>query len=330
MTLYRSKVSGTGSYLPEKTLTNQHIETLVATSDEWIKERTGISVRHVAGENENTSDLALRASVRALEAAQITAQDIDAILVATVSPDHVMPSTACLLQAKLGARDCMALDISAACSGFVYGLGIANEFIRTGTYKHILVVGAEILTRFVNYKDRDTCILFGDGAGAFVLSRNEDAEQTSHIYSHHLRADGTIGDLFELRQGSACPATAESLAAGNQYMRMKGREVFKHAVRTMSMVCDDALKHNKMSGSDIDWVVPHQANVRIIEGVAKHFGIDMGRVIVEIAEMGNTSAATVPVAFDKAVRDGRIRRGQNIMLTAFGAGITSGSLLMRY
>jgi 3-oxoacyl-[acyl-carrier-protein] synthase-3 len=326
---YFTRVAGTGSYLPEKTLTNKDIEKLVDTNDQWVTERTGIQVRHVAAENEHTSDIALVAAKRALEAAQLDAKEIDAILFATVSPDQIMPNTACVLQKKLNARNCMALDISAACSGFLYGLGMANDFIRCGSYKNILVVGAEKLTPFVNYKDRDTCILFGDGAGAFVVS--QATSDQSKIYSHHLHADGQISDLFELPFGGVANAyTHENLDKGLHYMRMKGREVFKHAVRTMSECCHEALDHNKMNGADVDWVVPHQANVRIIEGVAKQFGIPMSKVVVEIANMGNTSAATVPVAFDIAVRDGRIKRGQNILMTAFGAGITSGSLLMRY
>lgn len=300
------------------------------TSDQWIRERTGIANRAIAADGENCSDLALKATHRALEAAQITVDQIDAIFYATVSPDYIMPNTACVLQKKLGARDVMAFDLSAACSGFLYALSIANEFIVTGRYENILVVGAEKLHPYVNYQDRDTCILFGDGAGAFILGRAEDHED-SRIYSHHMHADGTISDLFELLGGgSTYPIAHETIEKGYHKMRMKGREVFKHAVRTMSQCCSEALEANKMSGADVDWVIPHQANVRIIEAVAKHFGISMDKVVIEIENMGNTSAATVPVAFDKAVRDGRIRRGQNLLLTAFGAGITSGSLLMRY
>lgn len=327
---FRTRIAGTGSYLPEKTLSNQALEKLIDTTDAWVFERTGIRSRHVAAANQVTSDLALIAATHALKAADIGAKEIDAILFATVSPDQIMPNTACVLQRKLGARDCMALDISAACSGFLYGLSIANEFIVNGTYKNILVVGAEILTRFVDYTDRNSCILFGDAAGAFVVTRS-DEEEDSKIYSHHLHADGQISDLFELNMGgSAHPFTIENLNLGKQYMRMKGKEIFKHAIRTMSQCCTEALEHNKMSGADIDWVIPHQANTRIIEGVAKHFGIPMSKLIVNIENTGNSSAATVPVAFDTAVRDGRIVRGHNCMLTAFGAGITSGSLLLRY
>ncbi len=327
---FRARVKGTGSYLPEKLLTNKDLEKLVETTDEWVYERTGIRSRRIAADDQHTSDLAFEASKRALADAKLTATDVDAIFLATVSPDQTMPSTACLLQKKLGARDCMAMDLSAACSGFLYALATANEFIASGRYQNILVVGAEVLHPYVNYKDRDTCILFGDGAGAFIVGRAEENE-SSQIYSHHMHADGNIGDLFEMPMGgSRYPATYENIDKGLQWMKMKGREVFKHAVRTMSQCCSEALEHNKLSGSDVDWVIPHQANIRIIEGVAKHFGIDMAKVVIEIENMGNTSAATVPVAFDKAVRDGRITRGQNLLLTAFGAGITSGSLLMRY
>lgn len=329
-TKFKTRISGTGSYLPERLLTNKDLEKIVETNDEWITDRTGIRNRHVAEPGQNTSDLALAAAKIALDDAQIDAKEIDAILFATVSADQMLPTGACILQQKLGAKDCMAVDLAAACTGFVYALAMANDFIACGSYKHVLVVGAELLTRLVNYKDRDTCILFGDGAGAFVVSRAED-DSESMIYSHHLHADGYIGDLFELPMGgSAFPYSHENLDKGLHYMKMKGREVFKHAVRTMSQACAEALEYNKMSGADVNWVIPHQANIRIIEGVAKHFGIPMDKVVVDIENMGNTSAATVPISFDHAVRDGRIKRGDVCLLTAFGAGITSGSLLMRY
>lgn len=330
MAQYRSRIAGTGSYLPEKRLSNHDLEKMVETSDAWIVERTGIRNRHIADDGVVTSDLALIAARNALDAAKLSATDLDMILVATASPDQPMPNTACVLQTKLGARDCMALDISAACSGFVYAFTIADQFIRSGTYKNVLVVGAEILHRYVNYKERETCILFGDGAGALVLTRAKDDEE-SKVYSSHLHADGTIGDLFTLAAGgSAMPFTQKVLDENMQYMRMKGREIFKHAVRTMSNACDEALHANQMTAEQIDWIIPHQANLRIIEAVAKHFGAPMSKVVVEIEDTANTSAATIIVALDRAIRDGRIKRGQNVILTAFGAGITSGSLLMRY
>jgi len=328
--LYRSKIAGTGSYLPEKLLTNKDLEKLVDTNDQWIRERTGIVQRHIAAEGETTSDLALKASLRALETAGLEAQDIDMILVATVSGDQPMPNTACILQKKLGARDCMAVDVSAACSGFIYGISIADQFIRTGHYKNILVVGAEILHILVDYSDRNTCILFGDAAGACVLTRTAESED-SKIYSSHLHADGKISDLFTLPAGgSAIPLSQSVLDEKLHCVRMNGREIFKQAVRTMSKCCDEALKANSMSAEEVSWVIPHQANVRIIEAVAKHFGIPMEKMVVEIENMGNTSAASVIVALDKAIRDGRIQRGQNVLLTAFGAGITSGSVLLKY
>lgn len=330
MAQFRSRLAGTGSYLPEKRLSNEDLEKIVDTDDQWIRERTGIRWRRIAEDGVVTSDLALEASRRALEVAGLAPTDLDMILVATESPDQPMPNTACILQNKLGAGHCMAVDISAACTGFVYGLSIADQFIRAGTYKNILVVGAEILHRYVNYKDRETCILFGDGAGAAILSRAPENDP-SQIYSVHLHADGSISDLFVLPAGgSAMPFTQKVLDEESQYVRMKGREIFKHAVRTMSQACEEALNANHMKPEDVSWVIPHQANLRIIEAVAKHFGIPMEKVVVEIEDTANTSAATVIIALDRAIRDGRIRRGQNLLLTAFGAGITSGSLLMRY
>lgn len=328
--LFRTRIKGIGSYLPEKKLSNKELEQIVETNDEWITNRTGIRNRSIAAEGEYTSDLALKASLRAIEMANISVDQIDAILFATVSPDQVMPNTACVLQHKLGAENCMALDLSAACSGFVYALAIADQFIKTGPYKNILVVGAEVLHPFINYKDRGTCILFGDGAGAAIVSRATDEEE-SIIYSHHLHADGSIGDLFVLPAGgSKIPFSQEVIDNDLQYVQMKGKEIFKHAVRTMSQCCDEALKANDLPASMVDWVIPHQANIRIIEATAKHFGISLDKVVNVIENMGNTSAATVPVAFDQAVRDGRIQRGNIVLLTAFGAGITSGSLLLKF
>ena len=327
---YRSRISGTGSYLPEKVLTNYDLEKLVETNHDWIVERTGIVQRHIAADGEYTSDLALVATKRALEAANLKASDLDAILFATVSPDQVMPNTACVLQDKLGCRNIMALDISAACSGFVYGISIANEFIRTGTYKHVLVIGAEVLHNLVNYKDRETCILFGDGAGACILSRAEE-HQDSKIYSFHLGAEGSIGELFILPAGgSRLPFSQKVLDENAQYVRMKGKEIFRNAVRSMTDVCGQALKTNNMTSDDVQWLIPHQANLRILESVAKYFEFPREKVVINVDRMGNTSAATVIVAFDEAIRDGRIQRGHNVLLTAFGAGLTMGSVLLKY
>lgn len=327
---FRSRIAGTGSYLPEKLLTNADLEKLVDTNDQWIVERTGIQRRHIAADHEACSDLAYEATLKALKEANLTAQDLDLIIVSTVSGDQVMPSTACVLQARLGARNIMAFDLSAACSGFVYGLHVADQFIRTGVYKHILVVGAEVLHPYINYKDRETCILFGDGAGAWILSRAE-AGETQTILSSHCHAEGSLGDLFVLPAGgSRMPFTQAVLDNNQQYMTMKGREIFKNAVRTMSAACHEALDANKMTPDQVDWIIPHQANKRIIEAVANHFEVPIEKVIIKLHETGNTSAASIPLAFEIAKEEGQIKRGQTILLTAFGAGLTSGSLLMRY
>ena len=327
---YRSRISGTGSYLPEKLLTNYDLEKLVETSHDWIVERTGIHQRHIAADGQATSDLAYEATLKALDDANLKIKDIDAILFATVSPDQIMPSTACVLQQKLGCGNIMALDISAACSGFVYGFSIANDLIKVGSYKNILVIGAEVLHRYVNYKERDTCILFGDGAGAAIISRAEKT-QDSQVYSQRLGADGSVGDLFVLPAGgSKLPFSQKVLDENLQYVRMKGREIFKHAVRSMTEMSESVLKENNMTVKDVDWLIPHQANIRILESVAKHFEIPLEKVVVNIANVGNTSAGTIPIALDEAIRDGRIKRGQNIMLTAFGAGLTMGSAIFKY
>ncbi len=328
--LYRSRIAGIGSYLPEKILSNVDLEKLVDTNDQWIVERTGIERRHVAAENEATSDLCVEAAKKALTDANLKVEDIDMILVGTVTGDHQMPSTAAFVQAKLGAKNIMAVDLNAACSGFLYGVTIADQFIRTGMYKNVLVIGAEILTRYMNYKDRETCILFGDGAGAWVMTRAEETDQNI-IRSSHLHADGTLADLLLLPSGgSKIPQSYEALDKGLNFMTMKGREIFKNAVRTMALCCQEALEHNKVSPEEVDWIVPHQANKRIIEAVADQFKFPMDKVIVYLQETGNTSAASIPLAFDWAVKTGKIKRGQNILLTAFGAGLTSGSILLRY
>lgn len=328
--MFRSRIAGTGSYLPEKVLTNQDLEKLVDTNDQWIRERTGIERRHIASQGEVTSDLALIAAKRALEAAGMTADQLELIIFCTVTGDQVMPSSACTLQEKLGCKTIPAFDLSAACSGFVYGISVADQFIRTGMYKRILVVGAEIISRYVNYKDRETCILFGDAAGAFIVERAPEGSDAV-IMSSHLRAEGSLGELFVLPAGgSKIPFSAKVLDEGLQWVRMKGREIFKNAVRTMSSCCQEALEANKVPMSEVSWLVPHQANMRIMEAVADHFDFPKDKVVSIVHEMGNTSAATVPVAFDTAVRDGRIKRGQVVLLTAFGAGLTAGSCLLRY
>lgn len=328
--MYRSRVAGIGSYLPEKVLSNFDLEKMVDTSNDWIVERTGIERRHIAAEGQATSDLCVEAASKALADANLKPEDIDMIIVGTVTGDRQMPSTACYLQSKLGCRNVFAFDLNAACSGFLYGVSIADQFIRTGMYKNILVVGAEVLHRFVNYQDRETCILFGDGAGAWVVSRASTGD-TNVIESTHLHADGDLADLLTLPGGgSALPQSQEVLDNKWNYVSMKGREIFKSAVRTMALCCKEALEYNKMSPEEIDWIIPHQANKRIIEAVAGQFNFPMERMIVYLQETGNTSAASIPLAFDWAVQNGKIKRGQTILLTAFGAGLTSGSILLRY
>lgn len=331
--MYQTQILGTGSYLPTKILSNADLANLVETSDQWIVERTGIRQRHIAADNQATSDLALEASMQAISAAGLKPSDIEFILVATVSPDQVMPNTACVLQTKLGCKQIAALDVSAACSGFIYALAIANQFVKTGVYKKILVVGAEVLHRLVDYKDRSTCILFGDGAGAFIVGRGAEKASEPHgeILSEHLHADGSVGDLFVLPAGgSRLPFSQTALDQRLHYVRMKGKEIFKHAVRTMADGCQEALKKNGLTKDHVDWFIPHQANVRILEAVAKSLAIPMEKVILNLENIGNTSAATIPIAFDYSVRAGRIKRGDLVLLTAFGAGLTSGSLLLRY
>lgn len=328
--MFNSKILSTGSYLPEKKLSNQDIEKMVDTTADWILERTGIQERSIAADTDVTSDLIVRAAQVALKRANLTSKDLDMIIVATVSGDHVMPSTACMVQAKLECRTIFAFDLSAACSGFVYSLSIADQFIKTGMYKNILVVGAEILSRLVNYKDRNTCILFGDGAGCAIVSRAEP-DSDSKIYSTHLFADGQLGHLLELKAGGSMhPISPKVLEQELQYINMKGKEIFKNAVRTLVECGEIALSTNNMTLENLDWFIPHQANARITESVAKHFKIPEEKVISTIKHTGNTSAASIPIALDTAITDGRIKRGDNVLLSAFGAGLTSGSALFKY
>lgn len=328
--MFRSRIAGTGAYLPEKVLSNYDLEKMVETSHEWIVERTGIVNRHVVSDNETTSDICLKAAQNALANANLNAQDIDMILLATVTGDLRMPSTACLLQAKLGCRNIMAFDLAAACTGFLYGLTIADQFIRTGHYKNILVVGAESLSRVINYKDRETCILFGDGAGAWVISQ-ADANDKNVILSSHMHAEGSLAELLWMPAGGTKePITREVLDRDGQYMIMKGKEIFKNAVRTMVASCHEALEANNMKSEQVDWLIPHQANLRILESVANYFEFPKEKVAVGLHETGNTSAASIPLVFDMYLKQGQIKRGQTLLLTAFGAGLTSGSLLLKF
>jgi len=314
-----ARVSGTGSYLPSGVLTNADLEKMIDTSDEWIFERTGIRQRHMAAPGETTSDLALHASRRALDAAGLQASELDMILVATTTPDQIFPSTACLLQAKLEVGGCPALDIQAVCSGFVYAVGIADQFIRGGQCRHVLVVGAETLSRITDYTDRGNCILWGDGAGAVILSRSDEPG----VISTHLHADGAHRSLLEV------PAGPSRNDVTDDKIRMEGRAVFKVAVNTLDQIVDETLKHNGIGKGDIDWLVPHQANIRIIQATAKKLAMSMDRVVVTIETHGNTSAASIPLALDVGVRDGRIKPGELILTEAFGGGFTWGANLIR-
>jgi 3-oxoacyl-[acyl-carrier-protein] synthase-3 len=328
--MFKTKISGTGGYLPEKILTNADIEKMVETSNAWIVERTGIRERRIAPRSMATSDLAFIAASQALIRANIQPTDLDLIIFATVTADQLMPNAACSLQAKLKTGNCGAWDLNAACSGFLFGSSVANQYIRTGVYKNILVIGAEILSRIVNYKDRDTCILFGDAAGAVIYSRAEE-DSPSEILAESLFSDGNLGDLLTLPAGgSKIPITHEAIDQGLTNMTMKGREIFKNAVRTMSKCANDVLTSAKMTLTDVKWIIPHQANQRIIEAVAKQLDLPLEKVIINLERTGNTSAATVPVALDEAIQDGRIARGDVLLITVFGAGLTSGAILLRY
>jgi 3-oxoacyl-[acyl-carrier-protein] synthase III len=328
--MYRSRVAGTGSYLPTKVLSNADLEKLVDTNDQWIRERTGIESRRIAAPDQACSDLAYEAALLAIKDAKMDVKDIDCIIVGTITGDYQTPSTACILQSKLGLSGIAAFDVAAACTGFIYTLSVADAYIRMGMFKNILMIGAEVTSRFVNYKDRETCILFGDGAGAWVLSRAEEGAKDI-IYSSHLRAEGSLGDLFiRPSGGSRRPTSPETLEDGSNWFHMKGRDIFKNAVRTMSATCGQALEFNKLEASQIDWLVPHQANARIMDAVASHFGFPIEKVVNIVKNMGNNSAATIPIAFDTARKDGRIQRGQTILLTGFGAGLTAGSAVLKF
>jgi len=319
-----SRICGIGSYLPERILTNAELEKMVDTSDEWISMRTGVRKRHIAAEDETTCDLAEHAARRAIEAASITANDVDLIVVGTTTPDMVFPSTACLLQQRLNIHGCAAFDIQAVCTGFIYALDIADKFIKTGAAKRALVVGAETLSRIIDWTDRSTCVLFGDGAGAVVL----EASDEPGIISSHLHADGKYQELLIVPSGIS--KGYDRVQNGTAYIKMQGNEVFKVAVNTLGRIVDETLTANDMKKEDLDWLVPHQANIRIISATAKKLNIPMDRVVVTIDQHANTSAASVPLALDTAVQDGRIKRGEILLLEAFGGGFTWGSTLLRY
>ena len=320
-----ARIAGTGSYLPEKILTNDDLAQFVDTSDEWIQARTGIRQRHVAAEGETTCDLAYQASLRALEVAGVAASELDLIIVGTTTPDLIFPSTACLLQHRLGAEGCPAFDVNAACSGFVYALTVADKFVRSGAAKNVLVVGAETLTRMLDWNDRTTCVLFGDGAGAVVLKPDTE----TGILSTHLHADGGKKELLWNPVGVSVGFRPEEKNAGVRVL-MAGSDVFKHAVKALDSVVDETLEANGLDRHDLDWLIPHQANLRIIDATAKRLEMPMERVIVTVDRHGNTSSGSVPLALDEAVRSGRVQRGQLLLLEAFGGGFTWGSALLRY
>ena len=305
-----SRIIGTGSYLPEKILTNKNLESMVDTTDEWIVERTGIKQRHIAEDSESTSSMAINASIDALESSGISSKDIDLVIVATTTPDQIFPSTACIVQNKLNIV-APAFDVQAACTGFIYALSVADNYIRTGMSKNILVIGSEKYSNLLDWNDRSTCVLFGDGAGAVVLS----ADSNQGIISSHIHADGQYNDL---------------LSVENNQIKMKGNEVFKVAVNTLSKLVDETLTNNNMDKTSIDWLVPHQANLRIIKAAAKKLSLPLDQVVITVDNHANTSAASIPLALNEAVKDGRIKEDQVLLLEAFGSGFTWGSVLLRY
>lgn len=323
-------IKGTGAYVPERVVPNSFFEAIVDTSDEWIRTRTGIQERRMIKPGQALTDMAAPAAQRALEMAGISAQELDLIVVGTVSGDMITPSAACILQHRLGARKAVAFDVNAACPGFIYALAVAQRFIESGAFQKALVVGGEVISNRVDYGDRSTCVLFGDGAGAVVLgpsNGNGDGE----ILSTHLHSDGSLWELLHLPGGgSRNPPSEEMLRQGLQFLRMHGNEVFKHAVRSMVEAGQEALERNGITPGDLDWFIPHQANLRIMEVVAKRLDIPAEKVIVTVHKYGNTSAASIPTALDEAVRSGKVRRGDLILVDSFGAGFTWGSALFRF
>lgn len=317
-----SRIAGTGSYLPEKVLTNHDLESMVETTDQWITDRTGIKKRHIVADDETTTDLAYEAAIKAIEAAGIENHDIDLIIVATTTPTRIFPSTASLLQEKLGiTTGTPAFDIQAVCTGFVYALTVADKFIKAGGVNNVLVIGAESFSRIIDWTDRNTCVLFGDGAGAVVLQASEQPG----ILSTHIHSDGSYNELLQVPTGPGSAVTSDSA-----FVDMQGNEVFKVAVKTLSSIADETLEANNMAKSDVDWLIPHQANIRIIAATARKLNMSMDHVVVTVDEHGNTSAASIPLALDVAVRDGRIKRGETLLFEAFGGGFTWGSALIQY
>lgn len=326
-------IIGTGSYLPERVLTNDDLSKIVDTSDEWITSRTGIKERRIAADDQATSDLASEAARRALESAGVKADEIELIIVATVTPDMFFPSTACFVQKKIGAKNAVCFDVSAACSGFLYALQVARTFINTGTRGTALVIGAEKLSSLINWQDRNTCVLFGDGAGAVVIKRTDPDDNTApgRVLSTVMGTDGTLADVLKVPGGgSACPITSENVATRPNTIHMEGRETFKHAVTRMCQAAEDALAQARLKPSDIAMVIPHQANARIITAIADRLGLPPEKTFMNLQKYGNTSAATIPVALDEAHRAGTIKQGDVLLLVAFGGGFTWASTVMRW
>lgn len=319
-----ARIAGIGSFLPEKVLTNKDLEGMMETSDEWIRERTGIKRRHIAGDDETTASISVKAARRAMEMAGVTADDLDLIVVGTCTPDKVIPAAACIVQRELGAKGCPALDVNAACSGFVYGLDFANRYIQTGGAKKALVIGAETLSRITNWEDRATAVLFGDGAGAAVV----EASDEPGILATHIHANGEFEDLLQTTGGVSLGFDAS--CDRDRFITMQGNAVFKRAVATFDSMARETVADLDGHLDDIDWFIPHQANMRIIKAAAKKLGMPMERVITTVDEHANTSAASIPLALDKAVREGRIKRGDTLLMAAFGAGFTWGSAMLKY
>ncbi len=333
--MFRSEILGCGSYLPERIVTNEELAKTVDTSDEWIRSRSGIAQRHIAADGESTSDLAVKAGQRALEHAGISAAEVDLIICATTTPDNTFPSTAAKVQSRIGMVGGAAFDVQAVCSGFIFGLAIADNFIRCGQAKTVLLIGAETFSRILDWTDRGTCVLFGDGAGAIVMRampEDENHEGAGNgkghnsgrgVLSTHIHSDGTHYDLLYVDGG---PSTTQTVG----HLRMNGREVFRHAVTNLASVVDEALDANGLERADLDWLVPHQANKRIIDSTAKKLGMSMDHVVLTVEQHANTSAASIPLALDVAVKDGRIKRGDLVLLEAMGGGLTWGAGLVRW
>lgn len=324
-----SKITGIGSYVPEKVLANEYFCRLVDTSDEWIMSRTGIKERRVAEDGMLTSDIAAEAARRAIELSGIRKEDIELIVVGTITPDMMFPSTSCIVQEKLGLKNAAAFDVSAGCSGFIYSLSIGDSFIKSGKYKNVLIIGADLLSRITDYTDRTTCVLFGDGGGAVVLSANSADDRG--VLSTHMHSEGGHDSILMLKAGgSLMPASAESVAGREHYIKMKGSELFKYAVTFLKNVAEEAIVYNGLKPEDIDLFVPHQANIRIIEATAKKLAFPMEKVFVNVERYGNTSSASIPIALDEAYRSGRLKEGQLVLIDAIGAGLTWASSIIRW